>query len=152
MFDDPQSSKFAISCVRRPRVVKDVIEVCSAASCRLNPPHHMFDNMSTSASHLVLKQDVTIFSLGIRTIRPCCWALLCSTTLSLIIPARPMFDDTLSSKPIDDHVRRLGVVEYQVELSRSAAVLFLSPSHLLRVSIPSFMFACCLRFDLSAPP
>jgi hypothetical protein len=88
--------------------------LCLTILSRLNPPHHMFDNMSTSASHLVLKQDVTIFSLGIRTIRPFCWALLCSTTLSLIIPARPMFDDTWSVKPIDDHVRRLGVVEYYV--------------------------------------
>ena len=44
-FDDLQSSQPAASCVRRPRVVKDAVEVCSAASSHLNPPHRVFDDM-----------------------------------------------------------------------------------------------------------
>ncbi len=111
-FDDPQSSQPAASCVRRPRVVKDVVEVCSAAPSRLNPPHRVFDDMPTSASHRALKQDVTVFSLIMRTIRHLSWRLLSSTTLSRIIPARTMLDDPASSKPVGDYVRRLGVVEY----------------------------------------
>jgi hypothetical protein len=98
----------------------------------------MFDNMSTSASHLVLKQDVTIFLWLDEQFDP---------FVGVIV-----FDDPRSYNPCQTDVRRLGVVEYQVELSRSAAVFFLSPSYLLRISIPSFLFACCLRFDLSAPP
>ncbi len=91
-FDDPQSSK-------------------------LNPPHRVFDDMPTSALHCALKQDVTVFPLVMGTIRHFSWALLCSTTLSPMIPARTMLDDTASSKPVGDNVRRLGVVEYYVRHS-----------------------------------
>ena len=84
-----------VSAVREIRTLRSTrrkLETGSRPPRQLStlPGEGLFDDMLASASHRALKQDMTVFSLVIRTIRYFSWELLCLTPLSLIIPARTM--------------------------------------------------------------